>query len=86
VGRHFGEDIIVRCVRWYLRYPLSYRDLEEMMADRGRVLLYAPILQDRIRRKMRYPNQSWRVEETYIRVAGRWTYLYRAVDSSGDTI
>jgi IS6 family transposase len=89
-GRHFRDDIIVLCVRWYLRYPLSYRDLEEMMAERGltvdhstmarRVLHYAPILEERIRREMRRPNRSWRVDETYIRVAGHWTYRYRAVD------
>jgi len=95
-GRHFREEIIVLCVRWYLRYPLSYRDLEEMMAERGLtvdhstiarwVLHYSPILDKRIRREMRQPNRSWRVDETYIRVAGRWTYLYRAVDSAGDTI
>jgi IS6 family transposase len=79
-----------------LRYPLSYRDLEEMMAERGLtvdhstiarwVLHYAPILEERIRRELRRPNRSWRVDETYIRVAGQWTYLYRAVDSAGDTI
>ena len=95
-GRHFREEIIVLCVRWYLRYPLSYRNLEEMMAERGLtvdhstiarwVLHYSPILEKRIRREMRQPNRSWRVDETYIRVAGRWTYLYRAVDSAGDTI
>ena len=88
-GRHFREDIIVLCVRWYLRYPLSYRDFEEMVAERGLtvdhstvarwVLHYSPILEKRIRREMRQPNRSWRVDETYIRVAGRWTYLYRAV-------
>jgi IS6 family transposase len=95
-GRHFRDEIIVLCVRWYLRYPLSYRDLEEMMAERGVtvdhstiarwVLHYAPVLQERIRGEMRRPNRSWRVDETYIRVAGQWTYLYRAVDSAGDTI
>jgi transposase, IS6 family len=95
-GRHFRSDVIVLCVRWYLRYPLSYRDLEEMMAERGLaidhstiarwVLYYAPILNQRIRREMRHPNRSWRVDETYVRVAGRWTYLYRAIDSGGDTI
>jgi IS6 family transposase len=95
-GRHFRDDIIVLCVRWYLRYPLSYRDLEEMMTERGLtvdhstlarwVLHYAPILEERIRREIRRPNRSWRVDETYIRVAGQWTYLYRAVDSAGDTI
>ena len=95
-GRHFQSEIIVLCVRWYLRYPLSYRDLEEMMAERGSVvdhstiarwvLHYAPILNQRIRREMRPPNRSWRVDETYLRVAGKWTYLYRAIDSAGDTI
>jgi transposase, IS6 family len=95
-GRHFQDEIIVLCVRWYLRYPLSYSDLEEMMAERGLtvdhstiarwVLHYGPILQDRIRREMRRPGRSWRVDETYIRVAGKWTYLYRAVDSTGHTI
>ena len=77
-------------------YPLSYRNLEEMMAERGLtvdhstiarwVLRYAPILNERIRSEMRNPNRSWRVDETYIRVAGQWTYLYRAVDSTGNTI
>ena len=95
-GRHFGEEIIVLCLRWYLRYPLSYRNLEEMMAERGLsvdhstiarwVLHYAPLLNERIRRRMRNRNRSWRVDETYIRVAGRWTYLYRAIDSDGNTI
>jgi len=88
--------MIVLCVRWYLRYPLSYRDLEEMMAERGVtvdhstiagwVLHYGPILNERIRREMRNPNRSWRVDQTYIRVAGQWTYLYRAIDSAGSTI
>jgi transposase, IS6 family len=95
-GRHFEDQIIILCVRWYLRYSLSYRDLEEIMAERGLsvdhstvwrwVQRYAPVLNQRIRREVRHPNRSWRVDETYIRVAGRWTYLYRAVDSTGDTI
>src|SRR5215472_5332873 len=95
-GRHFRDDIIVLCVRWYLRYPLSYRDLEEMMAERGLtvdhstiarwVLRYAPVLNHRIRSEMRRPNRSWRVDETYIRVAGQWAYLYRAIDSAGNTV
>jgi len=95
-GRHFRDDIIVLCVRWYLRYPLSYRDLEEMMAERGLtidhstiarwVLRYGPVLNQRIRSEMRRPNRSWRVDETYIRVGGAWTYLYRAIDSAGNTI
>ena len=95
-GRHFRDEIILLCVRWYLRYSLSYRDLEEMMAERGLsvdhvtiwrwVQRYAPILNQRLRRDLRYPNRSWRVDETYVRVAGTWTYLYRAVDSAGETI
>ena len=95
-GRHFEDQIIVLCVRWYLRYSLSYRDLEEMMAERNLavdhstiarwVLRYAPELNKRMRRELRAPNRSWRVDETYIRVAGRWTYLYRAIDSTGETI
>ena len=83
-------------MRWYLRYSLSYRDLEEMMMERGLtvdhvtiwrwVQRYAPILNLRLGRERRHPNRSWRVDETYIRVAGNWVYLYRAVDSDGDTI
>jgi transposase-like protein len=95
-GRHFRDEIIVLCLRWYLRYPLSYRELEEMMGERGVaidhstiarwVLRYAPVLNERIRSEMRRPNRSWRCDETYIRVAGQWTYLYRAIDSAGNTI
>ena len=95
-GRHFDDVIIILCVRWYLRYSLSYRDLEEMMAERGLpvdhvtiwrwVQHYAPLLNQRVRRELRRPNGSWRVDETYIKDAGKWTYLYRAVDSGGDTI
>jgi transposase-like protein len=95
-GRHFEEVLIILCVRWYLRYSLSYRDLEEMMAERGLsvdhvtiwrwVQRYAPLLNQRLRRELRHPNRSWRVDETYVRVAGKWTYLYRAVDSCGETI
>jgi len=83
-------------MRWYLRYPLSYRTLQKMMAERGLkldhsttarwVLLYAPVLNERIRLEMRWPNRSWRVDETYVRVVGAWTYLYRAIDSAGNTI
>ena len=95
-GRHFQDEIIILCVRWYLRYSLSYRDVQELMAERGLsvdhstvwrwVQRYAPILNQRIRREVRHPNRSWRIDETYIRMAGRWVYLYRAVDSCGETI
>jgi transposase, IS6 family len=95
-GRHFESEMIVLCVRWYLRFGLSFRDLEERMAERNLnvdhvtiwrwVQRYAPELNRRCRPELRPTNRSWRVDETYIRVAGQWTYLYRAVDSAGDTI
>ena len=86
-GRHFEAEMIVLCVRWYLRFGLSFRDLEEMMAERNLnvdhvtiwrwVQRYAPELNRRCRPELRPTNRSWRVDETYIRVAGKWTYLYR---------
>src|SRR5215472_4400063 len=95
-GRHFEAEIIVLCVRWYLRFGLSFRNLEEMMAERNLhvdhvtiwrwVQRYAPELDRHCRRELRPTNRSWRVDETYLRVAGKWTYLYRAVDSAGATI
>src|ERR1700688_2090158 len=95
-GRHFEAEIILLCVRWYLRFGLSFRNLEEMMAERNLsvdhvtiwrwVQRYAPELSQRCRRELRRTNGSWRVDETYLRVAGKWTYLYRAVDSEGNSI
>ena len=95
-GRHFEAEIIILCVRWYLRYPLSFRQLEEIMAERNLsvdhvtiwrwVQRYAPELNRRSRPELRNTSRSWRVDETYCRVAGKWTYLYRAVDSQGATI
>jgi transposase-like protein len=95
-GRHFEDVIILLCLRWYLRYSLTYRDLEEIMAERGLsvdhvtiwrwVQRYAPVLNQRIRRELRRPNRSWRVDETYVKVGGDWAYLYRTVDSAGETI
>ena len=94
--RHFLPEIIVLNVRWYCRYALSYRDLEEMMAERGVevdhstlhrwVLSYAPELDKRVRPHLNQTNDSWRVDETYIQVKGVWKYLYRAVDSLGNTL
>ena len=94
--RHFLPEIILLNVRWYCRYALSYRDLEEMMAERGIkvdhstinrwVLKYAPELDKRIRPHLKQTNDSWRVDETYIKVKGQWKYLYRAVDSQGNTL
>ena len=95
-GRHYESEIILLCVRWYLRYSLSYRDLEEMMNERGLsvdhttiyrwVQAYALELERRIRPHLRPTNDSYRVDETYIKVKGAWKYLYRAVDSTGQTI
>jgi transposase-like protein len=94
--KHFQPEIILLTVRWYCRYALSYRDLEEIMAERGLsvdhstihrwVVQYAPELNKRCRRHLRPANDSWRVDETYIKVRGQWMYLYRAVDSSGQTL
>jgi len=93
--RHFLPEIILLNVRWYCRYPLSYRNLEEMMQERGVevdhstinrwVLKYTPELDKRVRPHLRLTNDSWRVDETYIKVKGEWKYLYRAVDSDGNT-
>ena len=95
-GRHFEAEIIVLCVRWYLRFGLSFRNLEDLMAERNLtvdhvtiwrwVQRYAPELNRRCRPELRRTNRTWRVDETYLRVAGKWTYLYRAVDSTGATI
>ena len=84
------------CVGWYLRFSLSYRNVEELLTERGLpadhttiwrwVQHYAAELSKRCRRELKPTNGSWRVDETYIRVKGKWTYLYRAVDSSGATI
>jgi IS6 family transposase len=93
---HYESEIILLCVRWYLRYPLSYRNLEEMMQERRLdvdhttiyrwVQRYAPELQKRCRRYLKPTNDSYRVDETYIKIKGKWKYLYRAVDSLGNTI
>ncbi len=94
--RHFEAEIILLCVRWYLRSSLSYRDLEDMMLERGLpvdhttiyrwVQRYAPELDKRSRPHLKACNDSWRVDETYIKIRGTWTYLYRAVDSEGNTL
>ncbi len=94
--KHFQPEIILLCVRWYLKYALSYRDLEEIMSERGFhinhstiyrwVIQYAPLLNKRIRKHLRKTNDSWRMDETYIKLRGKWMYLYRAVDTKGDTV
>jgi len=94
--KHYEESIILLTLRWYLKYPLSYRNLSEMMSERGLEIAhttimrwvhqYSPELDKRIRKHLNKTNDSWRVDETYIKIKGEWKYLYRAVDSNGDTI
>jgi len=94
--RHYPGDIIMWCVRWYLRYPLSLSQMSEITAERGLsisasciwrwVQLYGPELDKRCRRHLKPTNKSWRLDETYIKVKGQERYLYRAVDSTGQTI
>ncbi len=89
-------EIILLCVRWYLRYALSYRDLEEMMLERGLsvdhttiyrwVQHYAPELEKGCRPHLKATTDSWRVDETYLKIKKTWTYLSRAVDSEGNTL
>lgn len=95
-GRHFEQEAVILCVRWYLRYKLSYRDLVEMMAERGLsishttilrwVQRYAPEFDKRWSRFATPAGTSWRVDETYVRIRGRWAYLYRALDASSKTV
>ena len=94
--RRFDAEIIELCVRWYITYRLSYRDLQAMMAERGIVVShstmlrwvsrYVPEFEKRFNRFARRANTSWRVDETYIRIRGTWGYLYRAVDKHGKTV
>src|ERR687896_610128 len=95
-GFRFPAAVILWAVRWSLQFPLSCRDLEAMLADRGvavdHVSLYrwvqrfAPELERRVRRQLRPCRGPWHVDATYVRVGGAWRYLYRAVDGSGQTI
>jgi transposase-like protein len=94
--RRFPVEIILLCVRWYCKYGISYRDLAEMMSERGVsvhpstifrwVQRYAPEIEKRIRRFQGSRSGSWRVDETYVRVGGCWRYLFRAVDKHGQLI
>ena len=95
-GRHFPGEVILLCVRWYLRYPLAYQHVSELMGDRGVavdasciwrwVQVYGPEINKRCRPHLKPTNKSYRVDETYIKVKGKDRYLYRAVDSTGQTI
>ncbi|MED4134112.1 IS6 family transposase [Priestia megaterium] len=94
--KHYQPDLILLTVRWYLRYNLSFRDVVEMMEERGLSIAhttvmrwvhqYGPELDKRVRRHLKPTNDSWRIDETYVKVKGQWVYLYRAVDSKGNTI
>ncbi len=94
--RHFEPTIILLCVRWYCRYQLSYRDVEEMMRERGLdldhstvfrwVQRYGPEINKRIRPYLKMSGTSYRVDETYIKVGKTCKYFYRAVDKEGNTI
>ena len=95
-GRHHQQDIILQCVRWYVAYSLSYRDLEELMQERGYevdhstiqqwVVHYAPRVEMAFRESKKRAGRRWRLDETYIRIKGKWKYLYRAVDKQGNTV
>lgn len=95
--KHYQKEIILMAVRWYVAYPLSYRNIEELLKERGSdtdhsavqrwVVEYSPLLEESFRKKhKRKPGDSWRMDETYLKVKGEWVYLYRAVDKGGDTI
>ena len=94
--KHFQPSIILLCVRWYLRYALTYRDLVEMMEERGVsvahttimrwVHKYGSLLNKRIRPKLSPTGDSWKLDETYVKVKGKWKYLYPAIDKEGNTL
>jgi transposase-like protein len=93
---HYPLEIMLVCVRWYVAYPLSLRNLEEMMAERGIAVDHStvhrwaikllPVLEKTFRRCKRPVGKSWRMDETYVKVRGTWKYLYRAVDKAGNTV
>ena len=95
-GAHFPQDIILRGVRWYVAYPLSYRQVEELLEERGVLLAhatlqrwvgqYSPLLEEAFHRRQRAVWVSWRMDETYIKIKGQWSYRYRAVEKTGQPI
>ena len=95
-GSHFEREIVLWGDRWYVAYPISYRQLEEMMEERGVevdhsslnrcVLKYTPLLDQAFRARKRRVGGSWRMDETYVRIRGQWKYLYRAVEKAGNII
>src|SRR3954470_5208791 len=95
-GSHFEKEMILWSVRWYMASPISYRQLEEMMGERGVavdhatlnrwVIKYAPEFAKEFRHRQCLVGRSWRLDETYVKIKGKWAYLYRAVDKEGRTI
>ncbi|MDP5370531.1 MAG: IS6 family transposase, partial [Pseudomonadota bacterium] len=95
-GSHFPKDVILMLIRWYIAYPLSYRHVEELLAERGLsvdhatvnrwVVKHSPTLESKFRNTKKGVGKSWRMDETYIKVKGEWVYYYRAVDKEGQTI
>src|ERR671913_897224 len=95
-GRHFEAPLILQAVAWYLRYSLSYRDIEELFRERGLevdpsplnrwVLAYAPLIERRLRAFRKPHCGSVRIDETYIKIRGQWRYLYRAIDKHGTPV
>src|SRR2546423_13854983 len=95
-GFRFRPDVVIVAIRWYLRYALSYRDVEELLAERGIqvddvtvyrwVQRFTPLLIDAAGPCRHAPGDRWFVDETYAKVAGRWVYLYRAIDQFGQVI
>jgi putative transposase len=95
-GSHFPKEVILMSIRWYTAYSLSYRDVEELLEERGIaldhatvnrwVIKYAPLLESEFRKKKRATGNSWRMDETYIKIKGQWCYYYRAVDTDNNTI
>lgn len=93
---HYPLDVILQCVRWYVAYSLSLRNLEEMMAERGIevdhssvhrwVIKLVPLFEKAFRRHKRPVGKSWRMDETYVKVKGQWKFLYRVVDKAGNTV
>jgi putative transposase len=95
-GAHFPKEIILYAVFFYVRYAVSYRDLEDIMEERGVnvdhailnrwVVDYSPLIAAEAKKRKRTVASSWRMDETYIKVKGRWVYLYRAIDKFGDNV
>ena len=91
-GRHYPSDIILMALRYYLAYKLSYREIEEMFSERNIgfdhstlnrcVIEYSPMLDANFRKRKRKVADSWRMDETYIKIKGKWVYCYRAPNSS----